>query len=159
MKTVAVIGIGSPFGTDQFAWQVIEYLKTRSELPNSITLVCADRVGTNLLAYLQGADGVILIDAVEGGTAGRQVHLQREQLETSSAAISSHQLGVADSLALGKILNSLPPYLVLLGVEIGEPASANMPTEEAIKDTAASVVREINRWREKEELLPDYAIY
>ena len=69
-----VIGLGSPFGADRAAWDVIEGLKGR--VPADVELIPLDRPGAALINWLHRDDDVTLIDAALGcppGTSYLQV--------------------------------------------------------------------------------------
>ena len=120
-ERICIIGLGSPFGVDQFAWQVIEQLKHNHALQSfcdeSVALISADRPGLNLLQLFSATDHVILIDAVRDcETTGGIMRLDMAQLLEQHKALSTHSLGVAETLALGDRLGQLPEQLVLLGM-------------------------------------------
>ena len=80
--------------------------------------------GLGLLDLIQGARFVILVDAVRSHAKPGTIHvLTAEQLESFSGGTSSaHGWGVAETLALGKmlVLSSLPQKLMLIGIEAGD---------------------------------------
>ena len=147
MTELAVIGIGSPHGADQLGWQVIDRLRQHPVIqaldPGMRVLHRCDRPGLSLLEYLRGTDTAILIDAVAGGTAGRLVRLNRDQLMVSPTAFSSHTAGVAEALALGETLRLLPAQLVLHGMETGDEGMAFVPTEESVVKLTNAIANEI----------------
>ena len=124
-----VIGIGSPFGADQLGWQIIEQLKNDASLSSNhtIRLEACDRPGTLLLEYFKNVRKAILIDAIEGGTAGTIRTIDKEQLLQHNSLQSSHQLGVAETITLGDRLELLPDELLVIGVETGETKHAYQP--------------------------------
>lgn len=124
-----IIGLGSPFGADQFGWLVIERLRQnhalQSFLDTHVELISADRPGLNLLQLFSANDHVILIDAIENCTEpGKILRLDKAQLLTQHKSLSTHNIGVAETLALGEKLGDLPERLVLLGmcVDVDAPA-------------------------------------
>ncbi len=113
-----IIGIGSPFGDDQLGWRVITALEVEPLNPN-ISLARCEAPGSTLLQLMQGAQRVYLIDAVQtGATPGTIQRWQGEEIATAQSDLSSHGIGVASVLALGKALGDLPPDIILYGVEI-----------------------------------------
>ncbi len=120
---VAVIGIGSPFGEDQLGWQVVRYLRKRSEHKGKshVKFLVEDRPGLALLEKMKGYHQVVLVDAVlsEKGEEGAVHHIDQQQLiSLSQNSLSSHAAGVAEAVALGAILNELPEQLDLVGVDV-----------------------------------------
>lgn len=147
MTAITVIGIGSPHGADQTGWEVIECLKQEHTLqtlfPERITLISCDRPGTILLDYLKDADLAVLVDAIEGGTAGNRRRLTKDEILIAPSSISSHVVGVAEALALGDKLDILPEQIVLFGLETGNQANGYIPGEDVIKQLANSIVAEL----------------
>lgn len=118
---IKIIGIGSPFGDDQVGWRVADQLKT--ELPH-IAIEKSDRPGPRLVSLLQGADTVILIDAVMSGAAVGAIHLlDYPELPNSTYFLSSHGFGVLEGLQLAEALGILPKNLSIYGIEIAHGQS------------------------------------
>lgn len=140
-SSIAVIGIGSPFGADRLGWQVIEELKQQPLLANNdkVRLFACDRPGTLLLDYLSDVDQALLIDAIEGGTAGNVRIIDSDQLSEQYTLHSSHQLGVAETIALGSQLNLLPGQLQLIGVETGTDPEDFLLSGEMVENITAIV--------------------
>lgn len=124
MKT-AIIGIGSPFGDDNAGWNTVDQLeeeawvRTRQEA-GTLTIEKLDRPGMNLLEYMRGYDHVILVDAVVSSkhSSGMILKLQPEDLAQLEAPLSSHGLGIAEALEMGKALDTLPKRLEIWGVVV-----------------------------------------
>jgi hydrogenase maturation protease len=121
-----ILGVGSPFGQDSLGWQAIDGLiecGLRQRLaPHEVLLEKADRPGTLLLEHMRGMDAAILIDALIGGDEPGQVHcLSVEEVAQGGLALSGHDLGVAEALALGDALGDLPEKVLVLGVEVTAP--------------------------------------
>jgi hydrogenase maturation protease len=67
-----------------------------------------------------GARAVILVDAVLTGAAPGTVHrfdASEHALPALTGAASSHDLGLAEALELARALGSLPPQVIVLGIE------------------------------------------
>jgi hydrogenase maturation protease len=76
-----------------------------------------------LLDALAGAGEAIVIDAVRSGAPPGTIHrLDAAALPAGLRSASSHALGVAEALALGRALDRLPARLELYGIEAGELA-------------------------------------
>ncbi|MEW8585330.1 MAG: nitrogen fixation protein, partial [Candidatus Thiodiazotropha sp.] len=59
---IRILGVGSPFGADQLAWQAIDHL-AGLELEDC-ELLKLDRPGSGIVSYFHGVDQVVIIDAV-----------------------------------------------------------------------------------------------
>ena len=119
-----IIGIGSPFIGDHLG---IEAVNSLSGCPgfegfeNEVEWCALDRPGAGLVEWLKGAEAVILIDAMHSGSRpGTVSRLVLSDLLQQGALASSHQLGVAESLALAHALGELPARLLIYGIESGE---------------------------------------
>lgn len=125
MKSICVLGIGSPFGDDQLGWKAIDLLSEQKEiqiqLHKGLRLEKCDRPGLNLLTRMHGATTVFLIDAIKLGNAiGTLYRWQNLEIEKLNYPISSHQIGIGQALQLGRILNQIPENIILYGIEIAE---------------------------------------
>lgn len=70
-----------------------------------------------------GAATVVVVDAVRSGSRPGSIHRRvvgRDPLPAPGRVASSHGLGVADAVALGRALDRLPARLVVIGVEAGD---------------------------------------
>lgn len=144
-KTICIIGIGSPSGDDQTGWQVVDALKDR--LPPEVELIKLDRPGTGLIPLLEYADRVILIDAMQGGSApGTIRHFSNDEWVDYQKGLSSHGVGVFDTLILAKELGALPEIIELYGIEVGTAMPGETSSEavitaaENLADTIANLV-------------------
>jgi hydrogenase maturation protease len=124
--TVTIIGVGSPFGSDQLGWLGVNWLE-HSELRNrfadlQLKFHQADRPGALLLEQLHGADAAIIIDAMQSGSpfGTLRIFTLEEVLGQHTGLVSSHAFGVSASLALGASLGELPRLLVIVGIEMGD---------------------------------------
>ena len=118
-----IIGIGSPVVGDGFGIEAVEALRALpglAALGDAIDWCALDRPGIALLQHLKGAETVVLIDAMlSGADPGTVKRLALPDLLQQGAVPSSHQLGVAESLALAHALGELPLQLLIYGIEGG----------------------------------------
>lgn len=114
-----LLGIGSSFGADRLAWQAIDHLAGLGL--KDCELIKLDRPGSQLISHFQGADQVVIIDAVGlSDHPGRVIEIDLEKLHQLEYLTSSHGFGVAEALALAGQLGELPPRLHILGIHTGE---------------------------------------
>ncbi len=150
IKKIRIIGIGSPLGDDQVGWRVVDALKDR--LSPEVELIKLDRPGTGLIPLLENARHVILIDAMQGGGApGIIRHFRNDEWMDYRQGLSSHGVGVFDSLRLANELAALPETIELYGIEIGTAmpggsfSEAVMAAAETLADTIVNLVE--RNWR------------
>ena len=115
MKQVRVIGVGSPHEYDDLAWQVIDFLKLQFR-GNDIAFVKLDRPGSQLIAYLEDAERIVILDSLEQPAQEGVISLSVDQLQEENVLFSSHGFGVAESLQLARAMQILPNALYILGL-------------------------------------------
>ena len=116
---IRIIGIGAPFGDDAVGLILARILAL--EPPPGCEVLASDRPGAGLIDLLEGAEAAILIDAVRSGAPPGTVHQLTfsELARHSGRFVSSHELGVAESVQLAEKLQRLPGRGGVLGIEIG----------------------------------------
>jgi len=131
---IRVIGIGSPFGDDAIGLAVARAL-TEAPPPNC-EVIAADRPGSALIDLFEGADTVILIDAVQSGRPPGYIHeFDFDKLDRVDASFSSsHELGLIATIQLARRLGRLPTRGRVVGVEI-------VPTRTNQLDSLSPVAR------------------
>jgi hydrogenase maturation protease len=149
-----VIGVGNRLrGDDAIGLVAAERLRTRLV---GLPITCArfllsDGDSPALLAAWAGERRVLLLDALRAGAAPGTVH----RVEASEAPLaarlagsgaSTHGLGVAAAVELGRALGRLPASLVIYGVEPeatehGAPLSD--PCERALEPLLQAVEEEL----------------
>lgn len=151
-----IIGIGSPFGFDQLGWLVIERLRSdgarRLFGVDDGQLLALDRPGTALLAAIRDSRAAILVDAIQDERLrrGTVVCVDGHQLQPGGRCASSHGLGLAEALALGRVLDELPAQLTVVGMAAGGDGS-RAPTVAEVEKVCAAVAEAARRWRASED--------
>jgi hydrogenase maturation protease len=120
-------GVGPPGGTSAgglddgkgvLPGELPEAKKFR--LSDGVELIEAGTPGLNLLDLWDGADRVIIVDAVKSGAAPGTVHSFDASLlpPRDVMPVSSHGVNIIDAVELGRLLGRLPAELTVIGVEI-----------------------------------------
>ena len=143
-QRVHVIGTGSPFGDDRLGWAAAEVLRDSLALDGDwIEVSKLDRPGALLPLHWQGADAVILLDAVcSGATPGTRHRLAACDLPDAHVLCSSHGFGIASAIRLAQALGDLPSRLLLCGVE-ADPAWTGAGLSPAVTAALPSFVTDI----------------
>lgn len=123
MKSIKVLGIGSPFGDDQVGWRVAETLKQQLSLHDhkaqDVNIESHDRPGIRLIELMSEASTIFIIDAVKSGSEAGTIHrFENNEIFESDNRFSTHDIGVSQALQLGCSLNALPANIILYGIEI-----------------------------------------
>ena len=151
MSQLHVLGIGSPFGDDQLGWDVVKQLQKKSSLSRftdeQIHLSYSDRPGLYLLELMRHAQYVFLIDAIKtGAPIGTCLCFHNEAIEDINDTLSSHSLGIAAAMTMGRTLKILPKHIVLYAIEIGDIVYDNAvspPIKQAINHLMQQIEEDI----------------
>lgn len=120
---VLVLGIGNIlFQDDGVGIRALERLVERYHLPANVRAIDGGVMGLDLLPYLEQADALLIIDAIQTGQSpGTIVRLEGEAIPIALAIkMSVHQVGLQELLATSRFQGTLPSRMVLWGME---PAS------------------------------------
>jgi hydrogenase maturation protease len=143
---ITVIGVGNPERGDDGAGR--EVARRLGALGfKGARIVEADGEATALLALMEKASSVFLIDAcVSGAPAGsvRRVDLAQSPLPDARYGVSSHGFGLAEAIALGVALGALPPHCVLYAIE-GQGFEVGAPLSTAVSAAVGQVVEALSR--------------
>ncbi len=114
-----MIGIGNDLRQDDgVGLEVARRLKPYSN--ECVDILEHGGEATSLLDTWADIPRVVLVDAVRSGAAAGailRVDVHGGGFRQEHAWYSSHSLGLADAVALGRRLNRLPPSLVIFGIE------------------------------------------
>jgi hydrogenase maturation protease len=117
-----VLGLGNELrGDDGIGPAVIRELASCPSLPPEVTVLDGGLAGLETVLLLKGARRALIVDAAEQGLAPGEwrrlpaglliEHASREEHG------SPHATGLAQALALGEALGSLPPHVVVYAVQ------------------------------------------
>lgn len=113
---IRVIGVGTAQGDDAAGLAVAELLR-QGPLPAGVEVIDCPRPGLDLLDDMANADAVVLVDATQSGRAAGTVHRVPADALPAGRGFSSHDLGVAAALELGRALGRLPRRIEIIGIE------------------------------------------
>jgi hydrogenase maturation protease len=117
-----VLGLGNLLMADDRAGlAALERLRDEWFVPHDVELVDGGTWGMNLLPLVEGAERLLVLDAVDAQVpAGTVVELHNDEVPAFLACkLSPHQVDLADVLALARLRGSLPNEMVLVGVQPG----------------------------------------
>ncbi len=140
-----IIGVGNRFrGDDGAGLAVAEQLHG-----SGMEAIEYAGDGTRLMVLWEGADRVVVVDAMRGsrppGTI-RRFDAVRENLAGTPFAQFSHEIGVAEGVELARTLGRLPSRLTVYGIEgrsfeLGEALSAEVTR--AVEETVRRICDEM----------------
>jgi hydrogenase maturation protease len=137
--------LGSPFrGDDAVGPAAAERLRAAG----AAVLDCADEP-TRLLDQWEGLQTVVVVDALRSGSAPGTLHridAGDGPLPRDLRLASTHAMGIADALELGRALGRAPRRVVVLGLEgasfgMGEEMTPAVAAN--LDELVASVLREL----------------
>jgi hydrogenase maturation protease len=144
-----VLGLGNVLmGDEGVGVRVLERMVAEQDAAHPLSgaeLVDGGTLGLDLLPLLDDADAVVMIDAVDLRLPpGSVVVLRDEQLTARmGGALSVHQLGVGDLLAVARLRGTMPARASLVGIqpELLEVGLALSAAVEAAVPRAADLAR------------------
>ncbi len=120
-ERILVLGIGNILWADEgFGVRVVEALHGTRAFPDNVTLLDGGTQGLYLLPYLEEADGVIIVDAVDYGLPPGTLHILHDDevpAVLASRKVSLHQTGFQEILGLLALRGHTPKRIVLVGVQ------------------------------------------
>jgi hydrogenase maturation protease len=117
---ILVLGIGNLLLRDEgLGVHAVARLTERFDLPETVTVVDGGTTGLDLLDLMADRGHVIIVDAIaHGGEPGAIVRLADGEIPAFlQMKISPHQLGLADLLAVLRLMDQQPRALTLLGLQ------------------------------------------
>ncbi len=151
--SLRIIGLGNEWrGDDAAGLSAVRRLRDRLDrIGERVQVIEARQAGTDLLDLMNGARVVLLIDAAKSGQPAGTIHC----LDASAGPIalnlvcrSTHGVGVAEAIELGRTLGWLPDTVIIYGIEVAETGwgpSLSQPVEEAVEQVVEQIARDVER--------------
>lgn len=139
-----VIGVGNPYRNDDAVGLVVAR-RIRELNLQGVTVIEANGEGASLIDAWQGADNVILIDAVCSGKEPGTIHrfdVHRQNLPAQLFNHSTHSFGVAAAVELARALNHLPQHLIVYGIE-GKDFNAGITLRLEVEEATRCAVERV----------------
>jgi hydrogenase maturation protease len=139
--TLLVIGVGNEYAHDDAAGLMVAR-KLKERAPNNMKIVESAGDGASLMEAWNGANSVIVIDAVRSGAEVGKVHLfnaQETPLPTQPFHGSTHAFGLHQAVELARALDQLPKQFLVYGIE-GENFTAGIGVSSAVDRASETIV-------------------
>jgi len=151
VKTL-VLGLGNVLLSDEgVGVHVVRLLRERYRFPQEVEILDGGTLGLDLLPYVEDADRLLIVDAVQIDTPpGTVVRLVGDEIPAVlSLKYSPHQMGLSDLLAVARLRGHLPAEIVLWGVqpaslEVGLDLSPAVAAQ--VESLVQNVLAELQRW-------------
>ena len=144
----AVIAVGNPLRADDGAGAAV-LARLAGRVPAGVQLLDTHGEPAELLDAWEGLERVVVVDAVRTGAVAGTVHTfdaSSTPLPARTGAASTHGLGLAEALELGRALGRLPARGVVIGIEAGDDghgAVLSPPVAAALDRAAGRVLDEL----------------
>ncbi|MBP8972468.1 MAG: hydrogenase maturation protease [Anaerolineae bacterium] len=116
-----ILGVGNPLrGDDGVGVLAVQRLLARPDLPAGVAVVDGGTAGLGLIPLIENYRRVVLVDAVLMGEPPgtvRRFAWHEARVAGHERHLSLHQSDLADALALAEALGSLPPVIIVYGVQ------------------------------------------
>jgi len=151
-KRCLVVGVGNPDrGDDAAGREVARWLRGR--LPPDVEVIEHNGEVASLLACLEGAAAVYLIDTCASGAplgSVRRFDVGVRPLPHVAFSVSTHGLGLAEAIEFARTLGQIPSRCIVYAIEAGsfEPGAPPSPlVAAAVGHVGEQVQDEISRTR------------
>lgn len=151
MAKTVVLGVGNILLSDEgFGVRVAEALLQRFRFPDEVEVLDGGTLGIELMRFLDGAERLILVDAIHGAEPGsfREIRGEAVQLYFREKT-SLHELGIQEVLASLVVMEKPIDEIVVIGVV---PLSLEISLDltpliaARIDEAVASVIRQLTDW-------------
>jgi hydrogenase maturation protease len=117
-----LIGVGNEFRNDDALGILVAREIRRRNIPG-VTVVERSGEGTALMDTWDGAEIVVVVDAIFSGKAPGVIHrldAGHDEIPRGFFHYSSHSFGVSEAVAMARELSQLPPRVIIYGIEAKE---------------------------------------
>ena len=139
-----MLGIGNAWqGDDGAGLQAARLLRER--VPEGVEVRELEGEPVALVDAMEGAEEVVLIDAVSSGSPPGMIHridAAEGPMPATLSAASTHTLGVGEAIELGRALGRLPRRVVLYGIE-AESIAAGEELTPTVAQAVEAVVEQV----------------
>lgn len=151
-KKVVILGVGNVLLKDEgVGVRVVQRIQDRYDLPPGVEAVDGGTLGLKLLAVIDQADRLLVVDAVKNG--GKPGDVYRFSFEEIPYAIrqknSLHQTDLMEALTVVELIGTRPETVIVgvepadispWGVELTPPVAASLDRLEAM------ALEELKKW-------------
>jgi hydrogenase maturation protease len=153
-SSLVILGIGNVLWADEgFGVRAVEALGERYTFAPHVAVVDGGTQGLNLLRFVQSADQLLILDAIDYGLAPGTLHVV-EGADVprflGAKKMSLHQTGFQEVLALAELTGRFPQEIVLIGcqpVELEDYGGSLRPAvRAAIEPALVLAVERVTAW-------------
>ena len=151
MAKTVILGVGNILLSDEgFGVRVAEALSQRFRFPDAVEVLDGGTLGIELMRFLDGAERLILIDAIHGSEPGSFRIIQGDDVRLYfQEKVSLHEMGIQEVLASLVVMEKPIAEIVVIGVV---PQSLEISLDltplvaSRIDEATDSVIRQLHDW-------------
>ena len=151
MAKAVVLGVGNILLSDEgFGVRVAEALSQRFRFPDAVEVLDGGTLGIELMRFLDGAQRLILIDAIHGAKPGSFRIIKGDDVRLYfQEKVSLHEMGIQEVLASLVVMEKPIAEIVVIGVV---PQSLEISLDltplvaSRIDEATDSVIRQLHDW-------------
>lgn len=150
-KTV-VLGIGNLLMKDEGAGvHAVSILKENFSFSPEVTVMDGGTMGLDLLYFLEGAEKLLMIDAVSSGAPAGTVKIcEGDDIPPSAwGKFSVHQIGLQDLVTAMRLTGQEPPQICLAGIEPRDVCleiGLSPEVEKGLPALIETVIKKLGQW-------------
>ena len=151
-KDFVVIGLGNPImGDDGFGLRALEQLALEWNFDDSTELLDGGTWGLSLIPSIEGARGVLFLDAIRTNSApGTVVELRGDEIPRKLVTkLSPHEIDLREVLAVLQLRGTMPTAVSAIGVEPEEVElrdGMSVAVESRLPDVVRLAVARLESW-------------
>ncbi len=154
LRKIVVLGIGNVLWADEgFGVRCVETLQQRYDFAEHVQLVDGGTQGMALLSYVQEADALLILDAIDYGLPPgilKEVRGSEVPCFLGAKKMSLHQTGFQEVLMVAQLTGKFPPQIALIGCQPQEledyGGSLSASTKQALEDALGMAVAQLKDW-------------
>lgn len=119
MESVIIIGLGNIlYGDEGYGVRLAQNIYSRWDFPEHVEIVDGGTQGQTLLTYVERADKLLVLDAVDFGLEPGEMVLRGQMPAYLTAQkIGPHQNSFSEVLGLATLRGNMPDHCALIGVQ------------------------------------------
>ena len=146
-----VLALGNPLMGDDGVGAVVLGRLQEWDWGLDVSIVDGETWGLRLLPDVEAAERLLVIDAIDAGAApGAVIRISGDELPRRlDTAVSSHQVGLRDVLALADLRGRFPRIVIAIGVQpavVEFGATLSSAVRGAVETVVAAAANQLQAW-------------
>lgn len=151
MEKTVILGLGNLlYGDEGFGVRLAQHMYAHWDFPPDVSVVDGGTQGQTLLAFVEEADNLLVLDAVDFGLEEGELTLREEvPAYLTAQKVGPHQNSFSEVLGLATLRGALPRRCALLGVQpalMTLGARCSPAVERALPRAADQALALLRRW-------------